>query len=179
MNQFKWVSSAATLVGALAFSALPVLSQTGSQSSGGSTSGMSTQDQSQGGQPGMKQGSDSGMSRSGGTAARSDDVKKVQQALKDKGQDPGPIDGVMGAKTKEALRAFQQQQGLKATGTLDNDTKQALGLDQSSSSSGSGSSKSTSSRSSGAKGGSSFNEPAGADVTPSETGPSSNSSKQQ
>src|SRR5258706_6646416 len=200
MNQFKWVSSAATLVGALAISALPLWSQTGGpQGSGGGSatgqgsSGMSSQDQSPGGQSGQsgmssgsQSGDASGTSRAGGTAARGEDVKKVQQALKEKGQDPGPIDGVMGPKTKQALTAFQQQQGLKATGTLDNDTKQALGIDQSgtSSRSSSGGSKSgaASSRpggaSSGAKGGSSYNEPAGADVNPAETGPSSKPGKQ-
>src|SRR5690349_10295747 len=38
-------------------------------------------------------------------------VKQVQQALKDKGQDPGPVDGKMGPKTQAALTSFQQAQG--------------------------------------------------------------------
>lgn len=63
-------------------------------------------------------------------ASGNQDVKKVQQALKEKGQDPGAIDGVMGPKTQEALKAFQQQQGLTASGTLDEQTKQALGINQ-------------------------------------------------
>ncbi|MGH7835754.1 MAG: peptidoglycan-binding domain-containing protein [Candidatus Binatia bacterium] len=58
------------------------------------------------------------------------DVKKVQEALKDKGHDPGPIDGVMGPKTQEALRAFQQSNNLKATGGIDAETAQKLGIDQ-------------------------------------------------
>jgi peptidoglycan hydrolase-like protein with peptidoglycan-binding domain len=37
-------------------------------------------------------------------------------------------------KTREALKSFQQQQGLTASGTLDDQTKQALGVDQSASS---------------------------------------------
>jgi len=40
--------------------------------------------------------------------------KALQQALKDKGFDPGPIDGVIGAGTKKALRAWQRTQGLPA-----------------------------------------------------------------
>ena len=40
--------------------------------------------------------------------------KALQQALKDKGFDPGPIDGVIGAGTKRALRAWQRSQGLPA-----------------------------------------------------------------
>jgi peptidoglycan hydrolase-like protein with peptidoglycan-binding domain len=55
-------------------------------------------------------------------------VKEVQQALKDKGHDPGPIDGVMGAKTKEALKSFQTASNIQATGTLNAETAQKLGV---------------------------------------------------
>ena len=40
--------------------------------------------------------------------------KALQQALKDKGFDPGPVDGVIGAGTKKALRAWQRTEGLPA-----------------------------------------------------------------
>jgi len=40
----------------------------------------------------------------------------LQQALKDKGFDPGPIDGVIGAGTKKALKAWQQSKGLPVDG---------------------------------------------------------------
>jgi peptidoglycan hydrolase-like protein with peptidoglycan-binding domain len=46
-------------------------------------------------------------------------VKAVQQALKDKGHDPGEVDGAMGPKTEAALRDYQQKEGLKATGVAD------------------------------------------------------------
>ena len=55
-------------------------------------------------------------------------VKQVQQALKEKGYDPGPIDGVMGARTKEAIKSFQNASNLQATGTLDAETSQKLGI---------------------------------------------------
>jgi peptidoglycan hydrolase-like protein with peptidoglycan-binding domain len=55
-------------------------------------------------------------------------VKAAQQALKDKGQDPGPIDGVMGPKTQAALKAFQQAEGLTTTGRLDSETMAKLGV---------------------------------------------------
>lgn len=55
-------------------------------------------------------------------------VKQVQQALKEKGHDPGPIDGVMGARTKEAIKSFQNASNLQATGTLDAETSQKLGI---------------------------------------------------
>jgi membrane-bound lytic murein transglycosylase B len=40
----------------------------------------------------------------------------LQQALKDKGFDPGPIDGVIGAGTKKALKAWQKSAGQPADG---------------------------------------------------------------
>lgn len=53
-------------------------------------------------------------------------VRAAQQALKDKGHDPGPIDGKMGPKTQAALKDFQKAQGLKETGRLDNETMAKL-----------------------------------------------------
>jgi Putative peptidoglycan binding domain len=64
-------------------------------------------------------------------AARADNpelVRQVQQALKDKGQDPGPVDGVMGSRTKDALKSYQQAEGLKATGEMDAQTLAKLGV---------------------------------------------------
>lgn len=56
----------------------------------------------------------------------SNDVSEVQQALKDKGFDAGPVDGVAGPKTQAALKQFQQAQGLQASGQLDDQTLAAL-----------------------------------------------------
>ena len=58
----------------------------------------------------------------------SDDIKMVQQALKEKGFDPGAVDGVMSPKTQQALRQFQQAQKIQATGQLDSQTASALGI---------------------------------------------------
>ena len=55
------------------------------------------------------------------------EVERVQNALKQMGHDPGPTDGVMGARTREALRAYQKKQGLDATGRLDDATLAKLG----------------------------------------------------
>jgi peptidoglycan hydrolase-like protein with peptidoglycan-binding domain len=54
-------------------------------------------------------------------------VRKVQQALQKKGINPGPIDGVYGPMTKEAVRSFQDRYGIKATGDVNNQTLFALG----------------------------------------------------
>jgi peptidoglycan hydrolase-like protein with peptidoglycan-binding domain len=56
------------------------------------------------------------------------DIKQVQEALKNQGHDPGPVDGVMGAKTQQALRDFQKSKNLTVTGRLDDATANALGV---------------------------------------------------
>jgi peptidoglycan hydrolase-like protein with peptidoglycan-binding domain len=61
-------------------------------------------------------------------AASREQVRAVQQALKDKGHDPGEIDGAMGPKTRAALRDFQKKEGLKVTGRIDSTTMAKLGI---------------------------------------------------
>jgi peptidoglycan hydrolase-like protein with peptidoglycan-binding domain len=56
-----------------------------------------------------------------------DGVRKVQTLLKEKGFDPGPIDGVVGTRTSAALHAYQDAYGIKASGNIDNQTLFALG----------------------------------------------------
>ena len=64
----------------------------------------------------------------GARQTSSDETRQIQQALKDKGHDPGEIDGIMGSKTRAALRDFQKANGLQASGTLDGETATALGV---------------------------------------------------
>ncbi len=54
-------------------------------------------------------------------------IKSVQKALKDAGFNPGPIDGIMGWRTKSALNKFQKSKGL-STGALTKETLGALGI---------------------------------------------------
>lgn len=54
-------------------------------------------------------------------------VMNVQKALKAKGFNPGPIDGIIGPKTRAALHKFQRANGL-AVGGLTKETLRALGL---------------------------------------------------
>ncbi len=54
-------------------------------------------------------------------------VSDVQRALKEKGFNPGPIDGIMGPKTRAALHKFQKANHL-ALGGLTKETLRALGL---------------------------------------------------
>jgi len=64
-------------------------------------------------------------------------VEEVQQALKQQGYDPGPIDGVLDAETQAAIESFQQSAGLAATGQLDEQTMAQLGIKEHSSEQGS------------------------------------------
>ena len=53
-------------------------------------------------------------------------VSQAQTELKAAGFDPGPVDGRLGPKTREALLAYQQAHNLRQTGTLDRATRQSL-----------------------------------------------------
>jgi peptidoglycan hydrolase-like protein with peptidoglycan-binding domain len=50
----------------------------------------------------------------------------LQQALNSGGLDAGPVDGIMGEKTKGALKKYQSQKGLNASGRVDRQTLAAL-----------------------------------------------------
>ena len=108
-------------------------SEAGTSSAGQSESRMKSGDQS-GGQATGRSGM-GGRAQMGGQG----NVKQVQEALKDKGFDPGPVDGIMGPKTQEALRSFQQSKNLKATGRVDAQTRKELGVEQGAASTGSSS----------------------------------------
>jgi len=55
-----------------------------------------------------------------------DRIKKVQLALREAGFDPGLIDGELGPRTDQALRAFQKAQGLEPDGIVGVKTWTAL-----------------------------------------------------
>jgi His-Xaa-Ser repeat protein HxsA len=62
------------------------------------------------------------------SAASREQVKAVQQALKEKGYDPGAIDGALGPKTRAAIQDFQKKEGLTVTGRIDTETLAKLGV---------------------------------------------------
>ena len=61
-------------------------------------------------------------------AANSEDVKKVQQSLSDKGYYAGPVDGVLGSRTRAGIRQYQASEKLTVTGRLDAETAGKLGV---------------------------------------------------
>ena len=62
---------------------------------------------------------------------RGDDVKNVQQTLKNKGYSVGVVDGIYGIKTAGAVRKFQEDNYLTITGNVDVATLVRLNLDNS------------------------------------------------
>jgi peptidoglycan hydrolase-like protein with peptidoglycan-binding domain len=62
------------------------------------------------------------------SAAGSEGIKKVQQSLSDKGYNAGPIDGILGHRTRAAIREFQKAEKLPVTGRLDAETAGRLGV---------------------------------------------------
>jgi Putative peptidoglycan binding domain len=61
-----------------------------------------------------------------GNGTANGDVRAAQQALQEKGFNPGPIDGVMGPRTSAAVKEFQEKENLTATGQLDAETRARL-----------------------------------------------------
>ena len=57
------------------------------------------------------------------------EIERLQQALTERGQEPGGVDGVMGPATRQALAKFQRENDLKPTGSLNEQTAQQLGLE--------------------------------------------------
>ena len=60
--------------------------------------------------------------------AYSYDTKTIQQKLKSWGHYKGSVDGVYGAKTREAVKAFQRKNGLTADGVVGSATAKAMGI---------------------------------------------------
>ncbi|MEZ5924224.1 MAG: tetratricopeptide repeat protein [Hyphomicrobiaceae bacterium] len=61
-----------------------------------------------------------------GPGSRNAQVTELQQLLGQLGFDPGPIDGIFGKASVEALKAFQGSAGLEATGRIGPQTRTAL-----------------------------------------------------
>jgi hypothetical protein len=152
----KKVLSSLVLSGAMMVMAPQAWAQTGGSAPGSGKSGSEPQVQKPSDPPmsGQQRGSSGELqserssARAGAQAQRAagqqrlskDQVKQIQEALKDKGQNPGEADGIMGPKTQQALRDFQKSQNLQVTGRVDEKTASALGVDVSPSGAGSSSS---------------------------------------
>jgi peptidoglycan hydrolase-like protein with peptidoglycan-binding domain len=87
------------------------------------------QNQAQQNEPEQDQPQQAGVGAAGGAVHLGpEQIRQAQMVLKQKGFDVGLADGIMGPRTRKALIAFQQQQGLQATGQIDELTVTALGV---------------------------------------------------
>ncbi len=77
--------------------------------------------------PGAQQ-SQSGSQQQGSISQDPQTIMQIQQALSDKGYYQGSADGKMDSKTQDALKKFQQAQGMQATGQPDQQTLASLGV---------------------------------------------------
>lgn len=62
------------------------------------------------------------------TGMSADDINQAKEALKARGLNPGPMNGSVDSQTRQALREFQQDNDLPATGSLDQQTAGKLGV---------------------------------------------------
>ena len=60
--------------------------------------------------------------------SRGEEVKAIQQELKDRGLYQGSVDGIFGSATEAAVKKFQKQQGLTADGIAGPQTLKKLGI---------------------------------------------------
>ncbi len=58
------------------------------------------------------------------------DVKRVQEALNQKGFAAGTTDGIIGAKTRAAITKFQKENNLAATGSLNQQTLEKMNIER-------------------------------------------------
>jgi murein L,D-transpeptidase YcbB/YkuD len=122
------------LISAVFFVSLFAVGQVGAQQQTGQQQqrqqpGQTGEQQQQPGQMGQQQQQRQAGQEISADQLTSQQIQELQQALQEQGNDPGPIDGIMGPLTQQALREFQQDEGLAATGQLNEETLEALDLD--------------------------------------------------
>ena len=74
----------------------------------------------------LQQRASGASSSSSSAGAGNNDIADAQIILTSLGYDPGPVDGAMGSKTRNALQAFQRSVGLVSNGQLNPETLAAL-----------------------------------------------------
>jgi hypothetical protein len=71
-------------------------------------------------------GSDS--NKEGVPELHQNEIKKMQETLRNKGHHRGKVDGVFGLRTRASIRAYQKAENLPITGQLDTQTAGKLGV---------------------------------------------------
>ncbi len=100
------------------------------------TSGQGANNQNPGARGTMEQSQEAAGSAQAGTSSSRDEVMQAQQKLKSEHLYNGKVDGIDGPHTQQALKQFQQKNGLQQTGQLDEETQAKLGISESNQQSG-------------------------------------------
>jgi hypothetical protein len=78
--------------------------------------------------PGTGSGARTAQAGGGGRMAADPQTRQLQQALRDRGFDPGPIDGIQGPRTREAIMDYQRANNMEATGRPSQQMMSSLGV---------------------------------------------------
>jgi hypothetical protein len=125
MKEKKWIVTATILSASLGLTSQTVQAQ--SRPLENPTS--EEQFETRGTPPRSTAGEYQGMNDYGGIRDTSEgDVQNVKVALKQKGYDPGPINGELDLQAQQALRAFQARNNLAVNGAIDEATAARLGV---------------------------------------------------
>ena len=73
-------------------------------------------------------GDNPGRAGGGRSVAASSETRQLQQALSQRGYDPGPVDGIFGARTRQAVMDWQRANNMQATGRPDSQMLASLGV---------------------------------------------------
>jgi peptidoglycan hydrolase-like protein with peptidoglycan-binding domain len=71
-----------------------------------------------------------GASAPGRTPPAGESVRQAQRVLRHLGYAPGPVDGILGRRTRRALTQYQRAQNIAVTARLDTETKVRLDIDE-------------------------------------------------
>jgi murein L,D-transpeptidase YcbB/YkuD len=129
--KYKLLTTSLVLWGSLGLGVNSASSQSTPKSSGPEANSPGTSQAEQPGSGPLKSPHVSGMEKQKTQRAMDlslEEIKQIQQALKEKGHEPGSAKGVMNAETRDALREFQKANNLPVTGTVDKATAQKLGV---------------------------------------------------
>jgi peptidoglycan hydrolase-like protein with peptidoglycan-binding domain len=112
----------------VATAALSLAQQPNHPSNNAGAQEQQTQNDQNQNQPNQNQQSQNEQSATAPMQVSKSEIRNIQQKLDQQGHHAGRQDGIIGPETTAALRDFQKQKGLQATGQIDQQTLRALGV---------------------------------------------------
>ncbi len=135
MNRAKWTrkASAALVAGMFAAASGAAAAQEANTSQQDTSAQANTSSQqgnspAQQAQQGRQQGQQVAQAQRRPAVLSRSVVRKIQRSLNREGYNAGPVDGYMGPQTRAGIRAYQEDNGIKTSGQLDEQTLAGLGF---------------------------------------------------